>query len=281
MQSLQGSVVQNLSRPSFKGRFHRADTPYFEVTQRRKGYYQRLHFLQEYALGHLGFTAFKIWDWMERTLSRQLHYRPEQPAVLAGVSAAEITERLNHWASESNHLCSRTIERALQELVREGFLEIRHRYRRTATGQRQQLPSEYRLLCPAGARFLLDTKAPRFEEAETKTGPSRPSQPDKTGPKPPSKMSESKKIISKKEKGLLASTQMTDAPPPAASSPPADPYFRSQPWQEVFQHFLHTAGYPLREALRLMLDVEALWGAGTTGVVGGLLIEEGGWRLLN
>jgi len=280
MQSLQGSVVCESTQTSSARRrtLTPAATPYFDTVQARKGYYQRLHIVQEYALANLRQVAYRVWDWIERTLRQQQYYHPERPAVLTGVSVAELTKKLNTWAPEARQLSTRTIERALHELQQAHFLAIEHRYRVSPEGIRLQLPSAYRLLCPPALRFLLEREAPAFSDTQDTSGSEGVSRlPDKRRRMPPTRLSDQKKITSTKEK----STSRVSAPPAAvfpvaedtAKTPSETP--EQSRWHALFQHLHHTQGKSLLESLALMCEAEAHWKAGTVALVGGVRICEG------
>lgn len=284
MQSQRGSVVAEIVNRAATGRklVSAAEAPYFETVRDRKGYYQRLHIVQEFALANLRSAAYRVWDWIERTLRQQQHYHPERPAVLIGMSVADITKKLNTWAPESRYLSTRTVERAIQDLQRAGFLAVDHRYRTTPDGLRLQLPSAYRLLCPAALRLLLKEEAPAFSQENSQ--PARQAHPtDKKQKSPPTKLADQNKKTSKKEKRTLPPKDRNVLEPVSGGEPTRGepkPLHQAR-WDSLFQYWRDSQGKSLLEALALMCEVEAHWTQGSAGIVGGVLIAEGGWKLLN
>lgn len=281
MQSQQGSVAVNLAH-TLTGSRRKASVAYFAVVQDRKGYFNRLNIVQDYALANLRSTAFRAWDWVERTLRQQQYYHPDRPAELRGMAVSDIAKELNVWAPEGRQLSQRTVERALHELAQSGFLEIEHRYHTSEDGLRRQLPSVYRLLCPPALRCLLEAKAPSFTSDSQEN--SHRHETAKARTNPPSKLSEQKKINSKKEKSQGPTRSGNTTPvPDQASSPketPVQPKHQAA-WQSLFQHFREQEKRSLLETLTLMHTAETLWETQTTGRLEVVQIQEDGWHLLN
>lgn len=248
---------------------------YFEQTEGKSGYHQRLHALQEFALANLSGSAYRVWDWIERTLQRQHYYHPEQAAVLKGVALSCIVDKLNYWAPPEKKISQRTVERAVQELRLKGFLQVTHRFRTLDDGARQQLPSDYSLLLPPAVQVILnqgasrETPGPSVSVRKTHKAPT-----DKTGKHPATKSSGLKPENTKKEKGqgVLSPGQTVKGAPPDNTSPVEG---------DLLQYWWQDQRLSLHEACLLLEKARNLWRTGETAPLAGVLITEVGWERLN
>ncbi|MHB1666144.1 MAG: hypothetical protein ACYCUK_01800 [Thiomonas sp.] len=192
--------------------------PYFAKVHTDKGFFLRPHVVQEFLLGQLHFSAYRVWDWMERTLGRQRNFHPEQgdDPVLSQFSVADIQAQVNKNAPAANCLSRRTVERALTELKRLGYLDIEYRFITASTGQRQQVASAYRLRCPPALQVIIASLKPAPESAPT----SLTGGPAKSGSHPPARMADSRTKTSKEK---------TTGHRPKAHSRPTTPPMSPQP----------------------------------------------------
>ncbi|WP_031570556.1 hypothetical protein [Acidithiobacillus thiooxidans] len=284
MQSV-GDACAQLSKtgrpPKFTNSPPGKDTDhYFQQVHNETGYHQRLHLTQEYALANLSNSAYRVWDWIERTLQRQAYYHPEEEPVLKGVAISQLQAKLNHWAPEDKKISQRTVERAIQELRQKNFLLIEHKFRTLDDGARQQLPSHYRLRMPPALQVALRSRQakPSLSNASKSSPKIRRNPTDKNGKNPETKLTDLKQEKTKKEKnGSPSKSAQTDEGPTETSTE----QMAAKREAGLLQYWWKSQGHTLLEACALLEQARQLWRHNQEAPLASVLITQDGWKLLN
>ncbi len=267
--------------PKFVNSPSRGDTDhYFQQVHNESGYHQRLHLIQEYALANLSNSAYRVWDWIERTLQRQAYYHPEEEPVLKGVAISQIQAKLNYWAPADKGISQRTVERAIQELRQKGFLSIEHKFRILDDGARQQLPSHYRLRVSPALQVALHSRQPKPPQSNTSESSSkiRLSPTDKKGKNPETKLSDLKQEKTKKEK---RGSPEISAPVGEGTATTQTEQLIAKREAGLLQYWWKSRGHTLLESCALLEQARQLWRRHQDAPLAGILITQDGWKLLN